>query len=478
MHVAIVLLFISYFSIAYQLFSVGTYGITFVDIFAVTVYMVFLKKTIWDGESLEIAPSKHWFFFIMFIVAIFLSGISPLMDTSKAMGLQYIKTTAHMLLMLPFAAICGTYKIEMKTWNAVIKAWLIIGLLINIFGIYQIVARAYDLPLAWLEYTNVSLTGRGEVAMDEFAQLSLKFGNFYRATSIFPEPSALASFNIFMVSFLLIPFIQNKKPFFKSRFLTLFMFIMTLAAMFLTFSLTGVIGITLIFASVIFFDRNKRVFSLFGIAAAGAVIILITDTLVSSYAEISVIELFEKRISGIVNFGKKTSEVIEGESFSTRVNSAEQSIKVWESSPIVGVGLGLTALSKAGEFDFADYSVLAALSELGLVGCIAFLGLFVTLFFYVVKIYIRQKKLKLLDDTKQKVAVMAYYIMIQLIVVNFITGNVMVEWHLWMPIAIVFSIINRTLIETGTKPVIIRFRKTPLKISFNKALSRYLKSTT
>jgi len=54
---------------------------------------------------------------------------------------------------------------------------LIVAFFVNIFGIYQIFARLYDWPLAWIEITNVSFEQRGmRQVQGETQQLALKFG--------------------------------------------------------------------------------------------------------------------------------------------------------------------------------------------------------------------------------------------------------------------------------------------------------------
>lgn len=474
MHVAIVLLFISYFTSAYQLFQIGSYGVTAIDIITAVIYIIFFKRIIWDGDKIEFVPKMQLFFFFLLLLSIFLSGFSPLFETSTAMTGQYLKTTGHMIFLGFFAFICAIYNIKPVVWNSVIRTWLIIGLLINIFGIYQIVARAYDLPLAWLEFTNVSITGRGMYEMDEFQQLSLKFGNFYRATSIFYEPSALAAFNIYMLAFLIIPFMQKREAFFKSKFVTTTMFLFALIATFLTFSLTGFLGIFLIVSSIIIFEKGKRKYSLFGIFILAGIIVFITDAIVQSYAEISVLELFEKRLEGILNYGTAKATVVEGESYATRLVSAEKTFEIWKNHPFTGIGLGLTEQNKSVLLSFSDFGVLAALAEMGIFGFISFTGIFASFLVISVRYLLNRDSYKNLSMEKQRLIGIVYYILLVLIIINFISSNNLVNGATWIPIGILFSVVSRTSIDSGGKYYSIALIDESLKDKSKKLLNSYM----
>jgi len=58
------------------------------------------------------------------------------------------------------------------------------------------------------------------------------------------------------------------------------------------------------------------------------------------------------------------------------------------------------------------------------------------------------------------------------VVDNFITGNNLVKDSLWVPLGMIFSIINVTIIKQGGKVFTISLMKAPLKQTFLNALNK------
>jgi len=371
------------------------------------------------------------------------------------------------------------YPIDAKKWTNVIKLWLILAFIINIFGIYQIVARAYELPLAWIQFNNVSLAGRDGV-MDEAGvnQLSLRYGDFFRATSIFSEPSALGAFNIFILSFLVLPIIQKRVAFFKSRFVIIIFIIASIACLLLTFSMTGAIGFFMLFASVVVFEKFMRLKTIIKTSIVVILIVIIADTSVSTYTHLSVIELFQRRITGLMNYGTRDVEkdVTPGESAYSRITSGTNSVKIWQDYPITGIGLGLTSSNKKYEIGFSDFSVLAALAEMGLIGFISFNVMFLALFVICLRFIRTRAKSNNFSNDQQRMMGIIFYIMLVEFLINFISGNNIIGIGLWIPVAIVFSTVNNFYIGTSDNVRTISLVKVPLKYTFAKNLAKYYES--
>jgi O-antigen ligase len=364
----------------------------------------------------------------------------------------------------------------MSLWTKVLRAWLIASVFINVFGVYQIVARAFDLPFAWLEYNNLNMLGRGNLSsIDEVSQLSLRFQNFYRATSVLPEPSALAAFNVLIQIFIIVPFMQRSKPFFKSKLLTATIFISSLIALFLTFSLTGVLGLFLVLGSVFIFEKRIKLKAVLSILSVSVVLIVITDSIVESYSDISVLKLFGNRVTAIVSEREGRKGGMSGESFGTRVESAEQSLEIWYRHPLLGIGMGLTDFDKEAEIGFADFGILSAFSETGIVGGISFLGLFISFFIISFKL-MKYRLINHLDDDENRLYGLAYYVVLQLFLINFIVSNNIVNMALWLPAAMIFSIFNSYSEKTDNKAYIIPCFKSSMKLSINSYLNRAIVS--
>jgi len=470
-HALLIILFIVFFTDAYQLFEFSGKGFNFIDFGILAIILLFFKRMLWDGEELKFHLHSGLYFMLTLIFAAVLSGVTPLLKGDTPQMLQYLKTSSHFIFLILLTLICSVYKIETKTWTTIAKTWLIISLIINIFGIYQIFARAYNLPLAWLQATNVSLTGRYSDDIDSIKQLSLRYGDFFRATSIFSEPSALASFNVIIQAFIIVPFIQRTKPFFTSRLLTFVIFAISLITLFLCFSMTGFVGMGLLIGGIVIFHWSKRLRPFFIGMLLSIVIIIATDGIIENVSGTSVVDLFSKRLRGIFTERQGT----EGESFGGRLFSGKVGLEIWEEHWIIGAGIGLTAFNNRKGVQFGDFGFIAAMAEMGIIGGIAFIGMFVALFITSIKFLLLQKARDDLPDDLKRWSGIIFFIMLQLFLINFISGNNLVSFVLWQIIAIVFGIINNLSIAVGYKTISLKLIKIPLKISINQSILRFIK---
>ncbi|MBE2189634.1 MAG: hypothetical protein IAE98_09215, partial [Candidatus Kapabacteria bacterium] len=193
----IILYSITYFFDIFQLFAIGSTGITINDFLTFFIVVAFLVRAVWYGEEFKIPKNPILIFFLLFCFSTFISGVGPLLRGNPVEITQFFKTTAHFHQTILFAYVLFFIRIDSAIIWKFVRIWLVLSLSINIFGAYQIVARFFDLPFAWLDVSNMSMFARGLLGSDEdsYVQLSLQFGNFFRATSIFSEPSALAGFN-------------------------------------------------------------------------------------------------------------------------------------------------------------------------------------------------------------------------------------------------------------------------------------------
>jgi len=376
----------------------------------------------------------------------------------NAENTQFIKTYLHFLFLTSFPLFLGIFKIENKVWVNIIKIWLFLSILINIFGIYQLFARAYDLPLAWIDLTNASLQAL-EDTTEPYQQLSLKFKNFYRATSIFSEPSALAGYNLTIIGFMIYPmFKSGSLAILKSRKLLNFIFVLSALSLFVTFSLTGVLGLAFLAAAYFIYNKGINYKRILKILLAVIVLIVIGDFFILEFFETSLLELFYTRISSILGL---TTHSVVGESFDTRSNNFASSVELWLKSPIIGIGLGQT--KHLGEIGYSDFAVMHSLIETGIIGGLIFLSLF----FLNIGEYLslRSSFHKLKPDTIFLLNA-SFYALVILTMTNFLTSNSFVGFALWSMMGVIFSILTNAKIELGydAKPVWFFKRKAHSKI--------------
>lgn len=475
MQVLIILMFVTIQFYIYQVFDIGgTYGVTSLDIVTGIFYIIFLKKMFWNGEKLNIGWNQGLIFIGMFLLTIIISGITPLRTGNYEFLGQYLKSTVHIFFLCFFTIICASYYLKPEIWTKMIKVWLILSILINLFGIYQLPARAFDWPLSWIPITNVSMGMKGKIDVSEIGQLSLHWGNFYRATSIFSEPSALAAYNTITFIFLFIPIVQKNKPFLKSKIINIILWIITLAGLILTFSLTGVVGVLFMIMGIILFENFRKIISLMKIIVIIILLFIISDIFVTSYAGISLSGLFMKRIEGIISNDSVMNRGTEGESFFYRLDNLKTSVRVWEKHPFIGTGLGLTYSDKDENMYYSVSSIAAALAELGIFGFLTFLFLFISIFNVSLKFIIHPDQFKSLSDDEKRLMGLTFYLMINLFIDNFVSGNNLSTSSLWVPLGMVLAIINSIYLKKGNDGYVVTIMKKPLKVAFTKIMSMYI----
>lgn len=367
-----------------QLGAIGTFGITPMETLFGASFLYALYHGLWLGRPFQFPRRADVALFVALAATFFLSAV-PVLFTGDADAItQGMKTLSHVYYLVLFAAVMITIPISGAQWISALRIHLVFSTAIMLFGIYQLPARAFDLPLAWLDVTNVSFQ-RGLKETYEVTQLAIRFENFYRVTSVFTEPSGLAAYGAASITMLTVPLLLGGATIFRSRPLLLFAIISTVVAMFLTFSITGAmlvavaIGLTLI----LYPTHSMKRFLAIGIVSL--VLITVADRVTQSFTDVSVLELFTQRITSLVTGAAAREEAgaVAGESLTQRTADYAVSADVWMESPVTGVGLGNFANSESSKYhnvQFPSTVYGSVLAELGLIGFFVFIALLLVTF--------------------------------------------------------------------------------------------------
>ncbi|MFP4527587.1 MAG: O-antigen ligase family protein [Candidatus Kapaibacterium sp.] len=468
----LIIIFFSSWVGIFHIFKVSTYGVTFLDLFTLAIYILFAGRLIWKAEVYKFTGNPAIAALIIFSILVLISGLNPLIFPIGGNQMQFMKTSLHFYFLIGFTLVCAVYPFEEKTWTRMIRLWLITALLLNIFGVYQVFARAYDLPFAWLDIVNASLSHRGEVS-DTYRQLSISFKDFYRATSIYSEPSALAAFNVYIIALLVVPLIQKSKPFFESKLLLWIMIAFAVLAEFLALSMTGFIGLFGVLMVMLLIEKRFRLRQLLIFFAILASLLLAADIIAVRQFNVSVIDLFYSRISGIINtlMGDSQSQ-ISGESLSGRLESLGIAYRMWIAYPVFGVGMGLTQYYNDAGRVFLENAAAVVLAELGTVGFMFFVAIFVILAYYSIR-FVRMDKSGLSPETARLAGVIIY-LLVNIILNNFITVNNLVTAGMWLPLGIVFGVINLVRRSQNVNLYAFRLTHQPYRNKFAKFINQYL----
>ncbi len=425
-----------------MLFSISGYGVKIIDVVLLLLYVFFVIELITDKKKIVINNNIVLHFIILLIVSSILSGFYPLLSGNAEAILQYFKTLVHFIFVYFVVFVFYAHNFSENFWDKLIRILLIYSIFINIFGIYQLFARLYNLPLAWLPINNVSMVYRGMFDMSDITQISIQFMNLYRATSIFTEPSYYAIFLSSILIFQIVPYIRKQEPFIKNRCVNILILVLTIIALLATFSITAILCVLAIFLGLMIFEYRNFAKKFLVIVITSLIILIITDLIIKYYTETSPIELFYTRIEGIFKTIEGSDRQITGESFKYRTEIIKTGFEIWQKSPITGCGLGNFYLNQNKNINFAHDILGNALSEMGLIGTIAILGIFFSIFYFLIKLYKNQYFIELTDSESRLLGVFLF-IMIQTTTVNFFSSSFLIYANLWLYVGIALYLINK-----------------------------------
>lgn len=432
------LIFFTQFLFGWAIFFILNYGVTALDFNVLLSYALLVISFLFMKKKLNIAINYPNILFFVFNFIILLTFINPLINGDTAEITQNIKSTLHYYYIVFFILLLYSELLNSKTFINIIKGLIWILIIFDLYGIYQLFARALGLPFGWLEYSNTSIMSRLEI-VGNIQQTTIGFGAFYRVNSIFVEPSVLASFNIFLFIFLVIPWIQHRSGFVKSNFLLSILVSICLVTLFLTYSMTGLaslFGILLLVFFIEYFEQYKFIFK---VILIGIFIILLSNIMMIELFGIDLLKLFTIRVENIFTLG---SDEMGGESFTTRLNNTLSTIAVWTNHPLFGVGLGLLGYQKEFVALFSDTTIFSVLAECGIFAFVIFNALLYSLFFSSIKLYKRIRENNSISLEEKKLIGIAPYIALFEIIRCSFTANILIYFILWMDLSFVFFVLN------------------------------------
>lgn len=447
----------------YFIGGISTYGISMVDVVSVIIIFYSMYRLIWKGEPFYIPPFPFLAWISTLSIAVICSAAVPLLSSNAEMQLQWIKTFLHYVYVVVIGlAIIGSH-FTVKDIHSTYKFFLYFSIFVSTFGVYQLFARAFDLPFAWITMAKDTNLGRG-IEFEEWGQLSLQFGSFFRATSFFSEPSGLAGYTMQILTLLFVPFSMKNGSFISSKIMIWVLAFVNIAALVLAFSLTGVaIAITTI-VFYLFFEKKISLTGVLKFLFFIPIIVFITDRFVALYTDVSVIDLFTQRIGGIysVLFGG-TVQTTGGESFFGRLDTMLRAIDIWIHYPMTGFGLGCTYLyDKVNQLTFIDSTFFTVLAETGIFGIISFVGLFGSCFFFlIVRMRYIMATHSLSPEAKRLISVIPYIFMSQVIIL--FTTSFFVAFWIYQTFGIIISVLIAVYEEIGLPSQQFFLIKEPLR---------------
>lgn len=433
-------IYVTQFAFGFSLFYFSTYGFTLLDVNIFFCISILIFSFFTGKEVLKVAINPPNFFLLLLNVSIFLSFIVVFITNSAINNVQLFKSTIHYYYVLSFILLVLSSFLQPDTYYKKIIPTLIILLTIfDIYGIYQLFARIYGLPFAWIEYTNKGIFSRLEI-FTSVQQVIMSYGFFVRATSIFTEPSVLASFNIYLLIFLIIPWIQFRRSFLNSSLLTTVFIAISVITLFFTYSMTGVLGLLLVFSLVFFIEKFIMYKKALFIILISLVAIYFANHLAKEIVQVNLLEMFSHRFKSLLTFGK---EEIGGESFSGRIDNLSQSFSIFMRNYLFGVGMGLLGYQPNFEYMFSDSSLFSIFAETGIFAGFFFIAMMFSLFYFSIDIYkkVQTNLIEVSDNEKQLIGIIPYIVLFE-IFRTFLTVNYISYFAFWINIGFAFYIVN------------------------------------
>jgi hypothetical protein len=420
------------------LFKLGTYVVTYTDLFFLIGVLVFAYDLLLGKRELKFRSNGLHLPFLAFILIACVSGLQPVIGEGGKFVTQFLKSYIHLLEVFSMFLLSFFYDDGAKKLWKFLKWWLIVGLLSNLYAIYGLIARPLDWPGAYIYFGNITDGGRTEHS-EGIGQIVLSYGDFFRATSFFSEPSALAIFNVGTILFFFIPKIFTGKFLIQSKLFNTLFFITWIPAQLFTFSLTAVL-LTASSAFILLLIRGLPfIKKLFPYALLLLLIALITDFIQYQYTDTMILELLSQRVSSVLLFD--VNNQVMGESAFDRFSSYWLALDIWEQYPLVGTGLGLTYLNGIHDIPFMHMSIMAVLTETGIIGLVVYLWAFIYITF---KIFIRARFLyknsEQYEDWFIALYVIATILTFNLLISNIVVSNSVASAHQWITLSIIILI--------------------------------------
>jgi len=276
---------------------------------------------------------------------------------------------------------------DRKQFEKLMKLFILTGIFASLYGIYQVVATTLGLPL---EDINNSIRTGGQLVYGALAGWGPPTGGigFWRAHSVFQEPSNLAAYLIAVFPLVIVLLLsKNQSSVFSRRNLYIFAIIILLG---IAVTWSRLIFVALIPALILMlFHKKTPTQYFFSVLKILLPVILAVIVIYQIFAIFIPVITLDNLFSAWISTGGFSFQDIRFEFWKIVID-------VWKEHPILGVGLGAFGYYGAEVLGMnilmsAHSWVLGTLAELGIVGLSAWTFLFASYFWIMKKAIVNNK---------------------------------------------------------------------------------------
>lgn len=313
----------------FSLYNVGERGLGRPDwIVGAAIVVVGGSWALVRGVGLRRSPA--YVFVALFALTGLLSGIG-LWNASTDQVIDFLTKAGQLVLVTAVFFAMSLLPLVQRELGGILRAWLLIACLVALYGLYQLVARPFDLPFGYLGMTNPSIAQ---------AQTGRTLVGYMQFSSVFSEPSYLASFlsGPFILAAVLAFSRANQPPAARSSYINW----LVVAILGLTILLAGSQGsyasllMTLAFAFVFGILNRWAVLRLLALAG---LLFLVTGLALHALG-IGFLEATVQRFVGLMMNIQDPANTAAVTSFANRYARTVAALQIWAEHPVLGVGLG------------------------------------------------------------------------------------------------------------------------------------------
>jgi len=373
------LLYLLLISLPFDIFpilSLGARGVKpiwFTGFFFVIVFLLH----VFSGEQTIRKNTIGNFILAFNIIALF--SLINLVNGSKAQLMDFFTLWFRLpLFTLIFFAITSLNLTDIQI-KKVLRFWIGIAFVLSIYAIYQVFARMFELPFAYISILNPSLRPH------EFAVTrGGAFGSFIRPSSVFAEPSFFGNYLVSPLLLMGILWLYRKDIgnfLFQSTIANSIVFTTIVAGFLLTFAMGTYITLTL--TILVAFFNKKLSKKILRFAVIILILLVIIGFALEPFLDVNFMEIVAIRalahileIANPIDFDLQSPYA--KNSVSIRLERAGTAFAVWLENPITGVGLNnFGYYYPSGVARRIHSGFIQSLVEMGIFGLLGFLAIFV-----------------------------------------------------------------------------------------------------
>lgn len=362
------------FVVAYPLYGFSLYnvagrGILRVDwLFGSILIAVFIASVAAGKSKLRTSSVNK---FVVLYLTVSLLSLINLIDARVVQVVDFWTKAIQMLFAAGLFFVISSVMIGVEGFRGLLQVWIVTATFIALYAVYQLFARLYGWPLAYLELSNPTfsygyMTGRSIIG---YSQIQ----------GVFKEPSWLASYLIGPITLTSVFILDGKDDWLlsRSRLVNLSILFLLCGAFFVSGSAAGFITLVAVVGGASAWAVFHRVgFRYMVRLLQVGLLVLVPLTVFIVLGGQEILSYFDERFGRIAERLVNLTFLEGNTSLARRARGLLEGIRVWLEHPVLGVGMNnfvyhsrsVVATQNAWAELLADRGALGFLSMLGIYG--------------------------------------------------------------------------------------------------------------